>query len=121
MKRFMVVSLALGGLAVAAGSLAALAGGLTGVGLKSASSPAETAVAAQQDMLQTVTLKVDNMFCAACPTIVRYTLQSVEGVATADVFYADKTAVVTFDPAKSSAEQLVAATAGIGYPSTVIE
>lgn len=71
--------------------------------------------------LQTVTLKVRQMSCAACTYILRRTLEGVDGVISAKVSYGEETAVVTYDPARCGVAQLIAATAGIGFPSTAIE
>jgi mercuric ion binding protein len=69
---------------------------------------------------RTVTLAVDGMTCASCPYIVRSVLQEVPGVARADVSYAEKMAVVTFDDARTTVAALTQATAGVGFPSRVI-
>jgi mercuric transport protein len=49
---------------------------------------------------RTVTLAVQNMFCADCPFVVRRSLETVPGVVNAMVSFKDKTAVVTYDDAK---------------------
>ena len=64
-----------------------------------------------------VTLSVNNMFCEACPYIVKKTLESVPGVAKAIVSFKDRTAVVVFDDSKASVKDLTAATAKAGFPS----
>jgi periplasmic mercuric ion binding protein len=69
---------------------------------------------------RTVTLAVDGMTCASCPYIVRTALQEIPGVARAEVSYAEKTAVVTFDDAETTMAALTQATAGVGFPSKVI-
>ena len=66
---------------------------------------------------RTVTLAVQNMYCAACPYTVRSSLQAVPGVETVSVSFKDKTAVVTFDDAKTNVKALTAATTDAGYPS----
>jgi mercuric ion binding protein len=66
---------------------------------------------------KTVTLAVENMNCAACPLIVKSTLQAVPGVTKVLVSYAHKTATVTFDEAKTALPALTAATTNAGYPS----
>lgn len=66
---------------------------------------------------QTVTLAVENMDCAACPSIVRKSLEAVPGVARAVVSYKDKAAVVTYDDAKTNIRALTTATTNAGYPS----
>ncbi len=66
---------------------------------------------------KTVILAVQNMDCAACPFTVKSSLQAVPGVAKAVVSFADKTAVVTFDDAKTGVPALITATTNAGYPS----
>ena len=66
---------------------------------------------------KTVILAVQNMDCAACPFTVKSSLQAVPGVAKAVVSFADKTAVVTFDDAKTAVPALITATTNAGYPS----
>ena len=66
---------------------------------------------------RTVTLAVQNMFCADCPFAVRKSLEAVPGVAKAAVSFKDKTAVVTYDDAKVDAKSLTDATTNAGYPS----
>jgi mercuric ion binding protein len=68
---------------------------------------------------QTVTLAVQNMYCSACPITVKSALEAVPGVAKVAVSYADKTAVVTFDDAKTAAPALIIATTNAGYPSAL--
>ena len=70
---------------------------------------------------RTVTLAVDGMSCSSCPYIVRTVLREVPGVARAEVSYAERTAVVTFDDAETTVAALTQATAGVGFPSRVIE
>jgi periplasmic mercuric ion binding protein len=66
---------------------------------------------------RTVTLAVKNMYCAACPHTVKASLEAVPGVARAVVSYQDKTAIVTYDDAKTDVKALTAATTNAGYPS----
>ena len=77
-----------------------------------------TAAAAAE---RTVTLAVENMYCAACPYIVKQTLAAVPGVSEVEVSYEKKTAVVVFDDDKTNPEALTDATFGIGYPSSVVQ
>ncbi len=81
----------------------------------------DAAGARGQEGLQTVKLGVQKMDCAGCTYILRRTLERVDGVVSAKVSYGEETAVVTYDPSRCGVAQLVAATAGIGFPSTVIE
>ena len=68
---------------------------------------------------KTVTLSVQNMYCSACPITVKSSLEAVPGVVKAVVSYADKTAVVTFDDAKTAVPALITATTNAGYPSAL--
>ena len=66
---------------------------------------------------RTVTLAVQNMFCADCPFIVKKSLEAVPGVAKASVSYKDKTAIVTYDDGRVDVKSLTDATTYAGYPS----
>jgi mercuric ion binding protein len=66
---------------------------------------------------KTLTLAVRNMYCDACPLIVRKSLEAVPGVAKAVVSFKDKTAVVTYDDSRTNVTALTAATTKAGYPS----
>jgi periplasmic mercuric ion binding protein len=66
---------------------------------------------------KTVTLAVKNMYCAACPHIVKASLEAVTGVAKVSVSLKDKTAIVSYDDGKADVEALTAATTKAGYPS----
>lgn len=66
---------------------------------------------------KTITLKVDNMYCASCAPIVKKSLQQVLGVSQVAVSQQLNTATVTYDDAKASVEALIAATRNAGYPS----
>ena len=66
---------------------------------------------------KTVTLAVENMTCSACPHIVKGSLSAVLGVSQVLVSFADKTATVTYDDAKTAVPTLVRATTDAGYPS----
>jgi len=66
---------------------------------------------------KTITLAVSNMDCAACPSIVKGSLQAVPGVAKVAVSFKDKTATVVYDDAKADVNELTSATTKAGYPS----
>ena len=68
---------------------------------------------------KTITLAVPGMDCAACPVIVKSSLEAVPGVVKAVVSYAEKTAVVTFDDQTTTPSALISATAHMGYPSSI--
>ena len=66
---------------------------------------------------RTITLAVNNMDCAACPSIVKDSLEAVPGVAMVAVSFKDKTATIIYDDAKADVNQLTSATTKAGYPS----
>jgi mercuric ion binding protein len=66
---------------------------------------------------KTITLAVNNMYCADCPLVVRKSLEAVPGVVKAVVSYKDKTAVVTYDDGQTNVTALTTATTNAGYPS----
>ena len=66
---------------------------------------------------KTITLSVKNMDCAACPSIVKASLQAVPGVAKVAVSYMERTATITYDDTKADVSQLTSATIKAGYPS----
>lgn len=66
-----------------------------------------------------VTLQVDNMYCAACPLIVKESLRKVPGVSQVEVSYPKKTASVTYDDGATTVAALIEATTRLGYPSRV--
>lgn len=68
--------------------------------------------------MQTVTLSVPSMTCAACPLTVKQSLSKVQGVSKTEVSYEKKQAIVSFDDAKTNVQALTKATADAGYPST---
>jgi mercuric ion binding protein len=64
-------------------------------------------------------LDVENMTCAACPLTVKKALGKVPGVSQVTVDYEHRTAVVSYDPAKTTTTELTKATTDAGYPSRV--
>lgn len=82
--------------------------------------PAVPAVAAER----TTTLRVENMYCASCPYIVKQTLASVPGVTNVDIFYERAAAVVVaiigYDDTQADVTALMAATSDVGFPSSAI-
>ncbi len=67
---------------------------------------------------RTVTLTVQNMYCAACPHTVRASLQAVAGVKHVTVSLQEHATVVTYDDAVTNLKALTAATTNAGYPSS---
>ncbi len=80
-----------------------------------AASAAQTAAASQ-----TVTFAVKGMTCAGCVLSTRKVLTRLSGVTRAEVSYEKGTAVVTYDPAKVTEAQMVAAIKTLGYTATKV-
>jgi mercuric ion binding protein len=68
---------------------------------------------------RTAVLDVQKMTCNLCPVTVKKSLEHVPGVSQARIDFEKKTATVTFDADKTTADALVRATTEAGYPSTV--
>ncbi|MDI1309277.1 MAG: mercury resistance system periplasmic binding protein MerP [Methylotenera sp.] len=71
--------------------------------------------------MQTVTLSVPGMTCAACPITVKKALSKVGGVSKTGVSFEKRQATITFDDAKTSVQSLIKATEDAGYLSTAKE
>lgn len=67
---------------------------------------------------RTVTLAVDNMYCEACPHMVKKTIEKVSGVSKVTVSFKEKTAVVVFDDALTQVNDFTNAATKAGFPST---
>jgi mercuric ion binding protein len=74
---------------------------------------APTAMAAER----TITLAVQNMCCAACPSVVKGSLEAIPDVVKVAVSYKDKTATIVYDEAKADVNKLTSTTNKAGYPS----
>lgn len=78
---------------------------------------ASVAVAAER----TVTLRVENMTCALCPITVRTAMERVAGVKDVRVDFESRTAVVVFDDAEATVEDIAEASRLAGYPAAATE
>ena len=68
---------------------------------------------------KTATLHAEKIYCGACAAVITKALRNVPGVSKVDVDVEKKDVTVEFDPAKASVEDLTAATAKKGFPSSV--
>ena len=66
---------------------------------------------------RSVTLAVQNMTCATCPIAVRIAIRGVAGVKDVSVDFAKRTALITFDDAVATIEQLADASRLAGFPA----
>lgn len=72
------------------------------------------------EQLQTVRLRVEGMTCGGCVIGTRKVLTRLPGVTKADVSYERREAVVTYDPAKVTVAQMIAAVKTLGYTATPV-
>jgi len=56
---------------------------------------------------KTTALQIEGMTCGACTTSVKIVLEKLDGVSNVKVSFKDKQAVVRYDPAKVTPEQMV--------------
>lgn len=70
---------------------------------------------------RTITFAVENMYCAACPFIVKNSMAAVPGVAKVAVSFEAKTATVAFDDAKTNPDAIAAASFKAGYPAHPVQ
>lgn len=66
-----------------------------------------------------VTLLVPEMSCPACPTSVKRALVRVDGVKNVEIRSDVREAVVKYDTAKASVDDLIDMVALAGYPATI--
>jgi len=72
--------------------------------------------------MKTVTLDVDKMTCNMCPVTVKKALKNIDGVSEVVAKYEGEGngwATVTYDPSKTTVDDLTFATEEAGYPSRV--
>lgn len=79
---------------------------------------AEASLAAAQES-KVATLYASKIYCDACAAVITKALRNVPGVGKVSVDVEKKEVHVQFDPAKASVEDLTAATAKKGFPSSV--
>ena len=70
---------------------------------------------------KTITLSVPGMNCPSCPYMIEQSISFVDGVQSAEAVLETRSCSVTFDDAVATVEDILGATAGIGYPSTIIK
>lgn len=74
---------------------------------------------------QTATIEVSGLYCSSCPYIAAQAIMDVPSADITDGFYDPKAQiaqfVVQYDDAKSTLDQLVAATSEYGYPAREID
>jgi mercuric ion binding protein len=66
------------------------------------------------------TFVVPDMTCSLCPVTVEIAMGQVAGVKSVTTELSTKLAIVVFDDARASAEQLSLASANAGYPARLV-
>lgn len=79
---------------------------------------AAASLAAAQES-KVATLYASKIYCDACAAVITKALRNVPGVGKVSVDVEKKEVLVQFDPAKASVDDLTAATAKKGFPSSV--
>jgi mercuric ion binding protein len=107
MKRIMIVSVAMLGLAVT---------GVVSAGLLIPSSTtlasAKAATSEQRQMFA-----IENMTCALCPVTVKKAMEGVSGVKSVAIDFEAQTATVVFDPSTTTIDTIAQASTNAGYPA----
>lgn len=79
--------------------------------------PVERITISQVPATKQITLLVENMTCGTCPITVRKSLEKLPGVLSVKTTLEPPEAVIVYNPAKVSVEQMMNATMEAGYPS----
>ena len=66
------------------------------------------------------TFAIENMTCATCPITVRKAMEGVAGVSAVQVDFTAKTARATYDPKRTTAARIAAASTNAGYPAHAV-
>lgn len=69
---------------------------------------------------QTVSLELLGMYCAMCPVTIRTALDMSDGVESVKVSRDPDKAVVVYDDAETSPEELIKVVVNAGYDATII-
>ncbi len=93
--------------------------GLTVLNLSSANRADALEVTAQANEV-TQSFAVENMTCPACPFTVKRAMARVEGVSSVTVNFTAKTATAVFNASVTTAQEIAAASADVGYPATLV-
>jgi len=107
MKKILLIGLAV--LAMAGGGVAFAVGGTT-------QDHPSTAASAQTQ----TTFAIQNMTCATCPITVKKAMEGVTGVSAVSVDFGAKTARATYDPRRTNAAAIAAASTNAGYPARAV-
>ncbi len=71
-------------------------------------------------VLNQLELRISGMTCESCAAGAQFSLERLEGVASASVSYAESKGVVVYDPEKVTLEQMIQAISDTGYRASVL-
>ncbi len=69
---------------------------------------------------RSVNLSVPGMFCASCPFVVQAAIGEVDGVLSVTTDVDERTALVLYEDAVATIDEITAASTNAGYEATVI-
>ncbi len=70
---------------------------------------------------KTARFDIKNMTCASCDITVRKAMTAIDGVVSADVDFESASAVVVYDPAKTTTKAICLASTNAGYEATLVK
>lgn len=104
---------------ISLGLAALIIAGTAGMGVL-ASTPKQQPAASASHQAQ-AQFAIRNMTCATCPITVRKAMEKVPGVTAVSVDFSAKTARATYDPRRTNAAAIAAASTNAGYPARLME
>src|SRR3546814_858162 len=91
----------------------AMAGGGVALALDNAAQERPAVASAQAQ----TTFAIENMTCAMCPVTVKRAMEGVAGVSEVSIDFEAKTARASYDPRRTNADAIAAASTHAGYPA----
>lgn len=77
--------------------------------------------AASATVQKQTTFGIEHMTCAMCPVTVKRAMEGVAGVSEVRVDFEAKTALATYDPRRTNAAAIAAASTDAGYPARALQ
>lgn len=78
-------------------------------------------IPANMDNPKTVQLKITGMDCAMCTNAIHKKLSQTNGIIKDGISYENKSAVITYDPAKITVEKIIKIIKDEGYKATIVK
>ncbi len=71
--------------------------------------------------LQTVTIKITGMHCSSCAMNIDFELEDLDGVTEVTTHYASQKTKVTFNPQKTTVDQIIKIIESLDYKAEIYE